>query len=214
MTSQKNFLFEHYRKLDIYSRVFILNYGDLSDLESNVVRLKGDDLVMGSLLSVTTENIKDGYLDLSDMRLVLASLSLKRLNAIFKVVLLELLSQDGRIKINAKLINLLKTQLIENELHKVLHSHHHISKNKIGELLLEYSVNDAINGLIAFYFQDLHKSLNKQIEKRFKLSNYSKMFKSHLNRVELDKIVYATISRVLPITSSILSNLRGHEKNS
>ncbi|MFN8770318.1 MAG: hypothetical protein ACK5Z5_00570 [Neisseriaceae bacterium] len=241
MNSQNTSLNYHYRKLDIYIRVFILNYGDLSHLDSTVVKLKDNDLILGDLLNLKAKSLKDGYLDLSNLKLVLASMSFKRLKAIFRKVLLELLKKDNRIRINAKLISKIKSQLSESEYQAIfsvseypvklseedsiksyssdisnqqslLKSETNI-KTKISELLAEYSISQIVSGLMAVYFDNLHESLGYQIDKRFHVNQYRNVYKNYIDKSALDNLVDSIVLKVMPITSQIIEQFKNKENN-
>lgn len=204
MSITKNHTSSFYRKLEIYTRVFILNFGNLSLLNKSILRLRESSPPVSEFTNINRTSLQGAYLNLSDCKLLLASFSLNKLNSLFKAVVINLLSMDNRIRINAKLITKLKAELSSDELNLLLGTAVYEAKSRLSEALVLYSFTELIEGIMAIYFKDLSLKLERQVEERFKLSYWQNKFEIYLEQSKLDELVNVLFSQKFPQTSLVI----------
>lgn len=104
----------YFRKLDILNRLFILKYGDLSDLENAAIlklpRITGFDY-FGAI-----------DLDYSDKRLLLCIFTKKRIYYLLSLVLIEIIISTKNVLLDSKILFKLQNYYSKKKFKSIVHA--------------------------------------------------------------------------------------------
>lgn len=191
--------FSFYRRLDILSRIYILNYLDITLLDSD-----------NCILALTTAKrvIKPRateYTELTDVRLILASLSMSKVNLIFRWVYLSLLCGDKQVKMNGKLLSILSKYLSNTEMDYVINDSAptYLSGKS---LISEHNIADIIDHLKWDYFKKMDGNLKARIKQRFKPKSLNMNLAELIEDIGIDNRVELTVQKFLPALKEVINN--------
>jgi len=184
-----------YRKLELYSRIYWLNYYDTAILDQPfMVKVKPD-------LGNRKLNLYP-YFDLKDIKLILACQSKRRLDYLFRAVLIDILAKDKSLVLDGKLLGGLVKQLNPLEINSILTYPNRRTLNIKFILNEEANVSELIKQLQLCYFSDSNDVIIKRINELTKASINSTIFEL-IKPTKIDKVVASCIQKFMPITLKI-----------
>lgn len=194
-----------YRKLELVSRIYILNYGDVTYLDRAFSFKEFSLNKKDRLFNISNNEV---YLDTTNIKLILASLSKNMLNKLFRVVYINLLLQDSSIRVNGKVLAKLSKDLSHDELTRIIDNKLHGDKNLIP--LTIYGINDIISNLQLYYFKNVDRLLYKKICKRFDFENINSEISDIVQSLISDEDVLSAIPTALPNTALVINHYTHH----
>lgn len=196
-----------YHKLDILNRIFVLNYLDQELLERQSL-IRNINFEHAEL-----QQNASPYFNLSDIKLILASLSTIKISKLFRHILLYIISQDKSIALDGSILTKLHNYFSTKELDYLFDC---FQKNKINRdirpILAKFQIDDIISHLKHIYFFELKKHLSLQIGRKFIL-NQSKNTEllAALAVFDLDAIVKEQLGNILKSTNQVIQSFLGHK---
>jgi hypothetical protein len=199
-------LLPFYRKLDLYKRIYALNYAeDYSYL--------GDMDIKTNRISRLTTNLNhhNRYLKISDYHLALATFSKQWLSRIFTKALVELLASDKTILLNAKCLNKLSQHLTLSEIDYIKKYKTKNNYTNIPELMLSYNLefDTLLVVLQVIFFSNSHRLLKSYMLNRLDAKRFSWILsqkKLPVDTILLEQSVYKASQKIIPMTMRIIAH--------
>ena len=192
-----------YRKLEIASRIYILNYGDVTKLDQ---AFSFKDFTLNKKAKLLNRLNNETNLDTSNTKLIVASLSKNMLHKLFRTVYISLLLQDSSIRSNGKVLAILSKDLSKLEMDSIIENNVHNTNSVLS--LTQYDLKEVINNLQLCYFESADASLYQNLCKRFNFNEINPEISAIVKPLLLDKHILFALDKVLPNTNLVINHYK------
>ncbi len=190
------------RELDFLKRLHYLSVGDYSILDQYLPILVDDE--NNNIPIVAPKDLFSGSGEELDIPTLVATLSMNKINRLFKRVLLQIVAKDISVRVSGKALLNLEGFLSSKEM-RYIFAEVPTQESGINQVLVKYPALAILEHFKYVYFKSATLS---NCSERFKLDSPNMEILPIAESLDIAEQVETAISRILPASKNLITNFR------